>query len=155
MKSSYVPFAVLTVLSSFATPICLSDESPDRPSADARRQLEIIYEHLLPALEHKNRTAMVSFYTDDAILRSPDGKKFTGKKEITEYFATALAPDVTNKFAVHMEEVERHGDIAFEAGDYSLTEERQGKSETNKGSYIIIWKHFSNGSWRIYREIAN
>ena len=48
------------------------------------------------------------------------------------------------------------GDYAIETGNYELTATpKGGKPVTEKGKYITVWKKQADGSWKIYRDIAN
>jgi uncharacterized protein (TIGR02246 family) len=143
-------------LAALVAPTHLTDQSTDKASDAVRHKLEANYEKLVPAIGRNDQAAMMNFYTDDAVLLSPDGRTITGRKEIADFYKEALAPGLTNKVSMNMVEVQRHGDIAFEARRYSWSVRQQGKpTETEKGTYMIIWKHQPGDYWKIYREVWN
>jgi ketosteroid isomerase-like protein len=56
-------------------------------------------------------------------------------------------PGFALTFAPTKVEVARSGDLAYETGDYGLTtNDKQGKPQTTKAKYVIVWGKRSNGA---------
>src|ERR1700691_4482012 len=47
-------------------------------------------------------------------------------------------------------EVARSGDLAYEHGRYAyVTREKDGKSKTQTGNYLLVWRYAPGGDWTI------
>ena len=99
----------------------------------------------------------VSFYTDDAEQMSPKGPPVRGKENIRKGWAGMLAtPGPGLSFQTTSVEVARSGDIAYETGTYDFaTTDKNGKTQEEKGKYVVIWKKQSDGSWKAAVDMDN
>ncbi len=89
----------------------------------------------------------LSLYTDDAILLY-SGKAVKGRaarqKEAESQLAAAKDP------IFKPIEVDVRRDLAYEAGEYTVTSRRNGNKI--KGTYLVVWKKQPDGEWKIHVE---
>ncbi len=53
-------------------------------------------------------------------------------------------------------EVARSGDLAYETGTYDfVSTDKKGKSNDEKGKFVVVWKKQSDGSWKVVVDIDN
>lgn len=96
-------------------------------------------------------------YTDDAIVMSPKAAPVHGKDTIRKGLAQMFAiPGPGLSFQTTSVEVARSGDIAYETGTYDfVTTTKNGKTNDEKGKYVVVWKKQSDGSWKAAVDIDN
>lgn len=53
-------------------------------------------------------------------------------------------------------EVARSGDLAWEHGIYEFaTSDKTGKTATENGTYVTVWKKQRDGAWKVVGDIHN
>ncbi|HEX2711346.1 MAG TPA: DUF4440 domain-containing protein, partial [Candidatus Acidoferrales bacterium] len=99
----------------------------------------------------------LSFYADDASLFYPGYPVITGADGRRKTWDSLLKmPGLAMTFATTNVEAARSGDFAYETGTYSMgTKEKSGKTKTEKGKYIVVWKKQANGSWKAFLDTFN
>jgi uncharacterized protein (TIGR02246 family) len=99
----------------------------------------------------------VSFYADDAVQMSPKGPAVRGKENIRKGWVPMLAtPGPGLSFQTTSVEVARSGDLAYETGTYDFaTTDKNGKTNDEKGKYLVIWKKQGDGSWKAAVDMDN
>lgn len=94
--------------------------------------------------------AVVSLYTDDALLMAPNAPAAEGLEAIRAAFEALL--EGVGSLALTTREVEAYGDTASEVGSYVL--EGHDGSHLDHGKYLVIWKRTADG-WKLHRDIFN
>jgi uncharacterized protein (TIGR02246 family) len=109
------------------------------------------------AAEAKDIDKAVSYYTDDAVVFVDKGELLKGKDSIRTSWRQLLAPSAPRlTFSTTFVEIARSGDLAYEYGTYNLaTAGKKGKTNDEKGKYVVVWKKQSNGSWKAAVDIDN
>jgi uncharacterized protein (TIGR02246 family) len=99
----------------------------------------------------------VSFYADDAVQMSPKGPAVRGKENIRKGWVSMLAtPGPGLSFQTTSVEVARSGDLAYETGTYDFaTTDKNGKTNDEKGKYLVVWKKQADGSWKAAVDMDN
>jgi uncharacterized protein (TIGR02246 family) len=102
------------------------------------------------AAQSKKVDDWVAFYSDDAVLLPPNEQKASGKEGVRKEIGTLLAlPGLSVSWAPQKVEVARSGDLAYTQGVYELTTtDAHGKSTTDHGKTVEIWKKQADGSWK-------
>jgi uncharacterized protein (TIGR02246 family) len=105
----------------------------------------------------KDLDKSVAVYTEDAVQMSPKAAAVHGKDAIrkgwTQMFA---APGPGLSFQTTSVEVAKSGDIAYETGTYDFaTTGKNGKTNDEKGKYVVVWKKQSDGSWKAAVDMDN
>lgn len=109
------------------------------------------------AAQAKDLDKAMSVYSDDAIVLSPKAPMIRDKDKIRANWQEMLAqPGPGLSFTATGVEVARSGDLAWEYGTYELaTTDKKGKTTTEKGKYVTVWKKQPDGSWKVAADIDN
>ena len=107
--------------------------------------------------EAKDLEKWLSFYDDNAALFYPGFPVVTGADGRRKTVDSLLKlPGLAMTFATTNVEAARSGDLAYETGTYDMsTKEKSGKTKTEKGKYIVVWKKQANGSWKALLDTFN
>lgn len=133
-----------------------------RPAADAvdpRSQEQAIRE----AAERYNRAAvagdvetLVNMYADDAMIMQPgEEEPIRGREAIRgHYLAMMQFPNREFTSTPTRIDVARSGDLASEAGVFSVGADTPQGRFTDTGRYLTVWKKIDE-QWRIATEISH
>jgi uncharacterized protein (TIGR02246 family) len=109
------------------------------------------------AAEARDLDKAVAYYADDAVEFVDKGALLKGKDSIRTSWQQLLAPSAPSlTFSTSFVEVARSGDLAYEYGTYDfVTPGKKGKTNDEKGKYVVVWKKQSNGAWKVAVDIDN
>jgi uncharacterized protein (TIGR02246 family) len=94
---------------------------------------------------------LAELYTDDGMLMPAGSESIRGKQAIREFWQGAMDMGI-KEVKLDIQEVELHGDAAFEGGRYQL---KGANGEVmDDGKYVVIWKQ-EKGQWKLHRDIWN
>ena len=112
---------------------------------------------LQQAIAAKDLDRTVSFYSKNASLFPVAEPIVIGEKAIREEWAHLFAiPGFLNTAKRTKVEVSRSGDLAYTQGTYATELNLAGgKTATEHGKWVSIWKKQSDGSWKIEVDISN
>lgn len=130
--------------------------APATDPAAVRRTIDSVNVALADALQKEDAAAHNAFYAPDGMAMMANTPASKGRDAIREHAAGMFAGvDLTDvKFTT--EDVDVSGDMAVETGSYAMTVTPKGaKPMADKGKYITVWKRQADGTWKIYRDIAN
>jgi uncharacterized protein (TIGR02246 family) len=107
--------------------------------------------------ESKDLEKSVSFFADSATMMAPKSPAVEGKENIRKVWQQMLAlPGPGLSFSAERVEVACSGDLAWEQGAYEfITKDNDGKTATEKGTYVTVWKKQPDGIWRVVGDIHN
>ena len=105
-------------------------------------------------LRTKQLESILKFYAADAAFLQPNGERLTGSAALRTLFQTIME-SFNSDLTLHSRNLETSGNLAYDSGDFeeSLTNIASGAKTTSKGSYIIIYKRQSKGSWQIVQHV--
>jgi uncharacterized protein (TIGR02246 family) len=109
------------------------------------------------AATSKDLDRTVSFYADDA-LQFPNKVPATkGKENIRKNWAPMLVlPGPGLSWQTSSVEVASSGELAYETGAYNfVTTDMKGKTNDEKGKYVVIWKKQSDSTWKVVVDTDN
>jgi uncharacterized protein (TIGR02246 family) len=108
------------------------------------------------AAQAKDLEKTVSYYAPNAIMFGA-GAPVQGTEGIRKVWQQLLAaPNLQMKLTTISVEVARSADLAWEYGSFESTStDPKGKSVTQKGKYVVIWKLQLDGSWKIEADLSN
>jgi ketosteroid isomerase-like protein len=113
---------------------------------------------MLKALRAKDLNPLMSFYAYEASFFPLEEPIATGRRTIHATWAHYLAiPGFANpRWQLTKVEISRSGDLAYTQGTYETSlEEVQGKSVTDRGKWVDVWKKQPDGVWKIVADISN
>ena len=129
------------------------------PVADAaavRQAIEQANANFVAAVKQGDSTGMVANYADDAVMMMGGMPALRGRSEIGSKVVGMFKAVKGGDVKLVTSQVDVAGDYAIETGAYEMTATPPGgKPATEKGKYVTVWKKQSDGSWKIYRDIAN
>lgn len=101
--------------------------------------------------------AVVSYYTDDAVVMVPNRPKVVGKQAARELIRSQFqTPGYSGKWQPEQVEVAQSGDLGYSRGHYSATwTSSDGTPITDTGKYIVIWKKQPDDDWKVAVDILN
>ncbi|MGD1211854.1 MAG: SgcJ/EcaC family oxidoreductase [Candidatus Acidiferrales bacterium] len=104
----------------------------------------------------KDLDKCASLYLDDAVLFSPGVPAVVGKDNIRKSFERMLAaPNMQFTFSDVTVDVARSGDLAEDRGSMQVTvTDKKGKSTTQTGQYVLVWKKQADGSWKVAADTS-
>lgn len=130
--------------------------APDMRAAEAAniRQLDADW---VKAAQSKQVDAWMAFYADDAVALPPNDKAASGKENIRKPVAGLLGlPELSITWQPTKAEVARSGDLAYLYGVYELSfKDPGGKTISDRGKNVEIWKKQSDGSWKCIVDTWN
>ena len=102
------------------------------------------------ALEAGDAAGMAAQYTDDATLIPPNGRLFTGREAIVQFW-TPRNPDFrTLEHRLTTDRLEVSGDVATEVGTWYQKGQRGDEEPTeSSGRYLVVWRRQADGEWKM------
>ena len=132
----------------------LATPAPD-PAA-VRRSIDSLNAEVVTALKTKNATLLASRYDAEGAMMMSNMPAARGPAEIEKSSKEMFGGMDVKEFKLTTDDVTIGGDLAVETGHYEMTFTPKGAKEmTEKGKYITVWKRQADGSWKIFRDIAN
>jgi uncharacterized protein (TIGR02246 family) len=128
---------------------------PDTRAADAAT-IQAADADFAKAAAAKDLDRVTAPYLNDAVLFSPGTPAVIGKDNIRKSFERMLAaPNMQFVFSNVTVDVARSGDLAEDRGSMQVTvTDKKGKSTTQTGQYVLVWKKQANGSWKIAADTS-
>jgi uncharacterized protein (TIGR02246 family) len=105
----------------------------------------------------KDLDKAVSFYADDAVEMPNKAPAIKGKENIRKNWASMLSlPGPGLSWQTSSVEVTRSGELAYETGAYNfVTTDKKGKTNDEKGKYVVVWKKQNDSSWKVVVDTDN
>lgn len=129
------------------------------PSADVaavRQAIEAQNTRFDSAVMKGDSAALVSFYTDDAVVMFANMPAAKGNEAIAKAFGALTKVMKMSAFKLTTQDVIVAGDYAIERGVYENTDRAaKGGPKHDVGKYLVLWKKQPDGSYKIVRDIAN
>lgn len=130
-------------------------------SADTRAADEATIRKLdadwVKAAQTKQVDSWMVFYADDAVVLPPNDKAASGKQSIRKPVNDLLGlPELSISWQPTGVEVAQSGDLAYLYGAYDLSfKDPNGKTVSDKGKNLEIWKKEPDGSWKCVVDTWN
>ena len=134
---------------------CNQQAPPDTRAADESTIRELEAQWARTAAAH-DLEGCVLYYSDDASILPPNSPIASGKQAIRAVWASVLGPGASLSWQVSRLEVSRSGDLAYAMGVYQFVQkDPQGKTVTDQGKTVEVWKKQANGKWKTVVDIFN
>ena len=122
--------------------------------SEVRQAIQSAVEQFTDAFRRGDAGTIAALYAGDAKLMPPNHPKVEGTEAIRSFWQGAMDMGVKDA-RIETEDVEEHGDAAFETGRYALTvEQGNGERVADAGKYVVIWKR-GGGAWKMAVDIFN
>lgn len=99
----------------------------------------------------------VAFFDDQGSMLVPNAPIATGKKAIAKLIARGFELQ-DSKLTWHPDKagVARSGDLGYTSGAYDVSfKDASGKTVSDKGKYLMVWKKQTDGSWKVLFDMSN
>lgn len=115
--------------------------------------------HFSTAYTSADVDAIVSIYTEDAVLAPGDSEFIVGREAIRAYWTRPKGNRITHHEITPVA-VEVVGDTAYDYGHYELSgvnrnEDGERAWGPNRGKYLVVWKRGADGVWRMAVDMWN
>jgi len=127
----------------------------DGAGSAALRQRDLAWAEV--AAEGRSVDAIVSFWSDDAVVVPPGAPEIRGKAAIREYVQQSLAtPGFRISWNPSTATVSSDGKLGYTTGENVVSfSGKDGKPATIKGRYATIWRRDKSGDWKCVVDIWN
>jgi ketosteroid isomerase-like protein len=101
--------------------------------------------------------AAVAFCDEHGSMLVPNAPIATGKKAIANLIAAGFALR-DYKLTWHPDKagVARSGELGYTSGKYKVSfKDESGKTISDKGKYLMVWKKQSDGAWKVLFDMNN
>jgi ketosteroid isomerase-like protein len=103
----------------------------------------------------KDLAKSVAFCDEQGSMLAPNAPIATGKHAIAKAIASDFAHDDLTWHA-NKAGVARSGDLGYTSGTYEMTfKDATGKTVSDKGKYLTVWKKQADGSWKVLYDMFN
>jgi ketosteroid isomerase-like protein len=109
------------------------------------------------AYSAKDVEKSVAFFDEQGSMLPSNAPVLNGKDAITKSLASAFkAPDYTLTWHANKVGVASSGELGYTSGTYEfISKEASGKTVSDKGKYLTVWKKQPDGSWKVLLDIYN
>jgi ketosteroid isomerase-like protein len=129
--------------------------TPDE-AMSARQVIDSSNAAFASALVAGDAPAMMTLYSDDAIVMPPGAPALRGRAEYTKWNDGMLAAFAFTDARFTTTDLTVQGPYAIETGSYAMTmKPPAGRAVPDTGKYLAIWKQQPGGGWRMVRDIFN
>jgi len=109
------------------------------------------------AYSAKDVEKSVAFFDEQGSMLPSNAPVLNGKDAITKSLASAFKiPDYTLTWHANKVGVAASGELGYTSGTYEfVAKEASGKTISDKGKYLTVWKKQPDGSWKVLLDIYN
>ena len=130
------------------------------PAADVaavRQAIEAQNARFSTALPKGDTATIASLYDDAGIVMFSNEPAARGHDAIAKVFAGFVGAVKPSAIKLQTQDVVVGGDYAVETGAYELSAPaaKGTKAMHDVGKYVVVWKKQTDGSYKLFRDIAN
>ena len=112
-------------------------------------------DHWLQLVKAKDAAGIANLYAEDGAVMPPNAPIGTGRAAIQQAWASMMqTPGFALTFTPEQIVVSSSGDMALDRGTYSLTVAPGGKTQSDTGKYVVVWRKIG-GEWKAAADIFN
>jgi ketosteroid isomerase-like protein len=152
MRRIATSVVALTILTMMATP-----SSAQKKRSAAENAIYAADQEWARVFGAKDLKSSLEFCTNDASFMAPSAPVAEGKDAIGKSFAAFFTlPDLKITWRPIKIEVARSGELGYSTGAYNMSfKDPAGKTLTDRGKYVTVWKKQPNGRWKVIYDIFN
>ena len=148
-------FKILFLSSLFSTLIFQAVLAQDNNQMQLLSAIKTQNEKYMAAYAKADVEALASLHTNDVTILPPNRAAIEGQEGLKEWLRGDLSMG-PSQIVLSTTKVERHGNIAYEIGKYSLDIKPEGQDVIfDEGNYMVIWQNQPNGEWLFHVDIFN
>jgi ketosteroid isomerase-like protein len=128
-----------------------------RPSDKAVAALRAADAAWLQAYNARDVDKSVAFFDAQGAMLVPNAPAARGKKAIAKFIASGFAmQDYKITWRPNKADVARSGELGYTSGAYRMRfKDATGKTVSDKGKYLMVWKKQADGAWKVVFDISN
>ena len=106
-------------------------------------------------MKAKDAAGIALLYADDGAVMPPNAPIGKGRAAIQQTWASMMrTPGFDLTITPEQILVSSSGDMALDRGTYSLTVAPDGKTQTDTGKYVVVWRKIGS-EWKAAADIFN
>ena len=106
-------------------------------------------------MKAKDAAGIAELYAEDGAVMPPNAPIGKGRAAIQQTWASMMrTPGFDLTFAPEQILVSSSGDMALDRGTYGLTIAPDGKTKTDTGKYVVVWRKIGS-EWKAAADIFN
>jgi len=136
--------------SSLALKCVVAQDGNDTKLSDAIKSQNNKY---MTAYNNADIDTLLELHTNDVTVIAANRPVVKGRKELRSVLHDTLRIGPP-QIILSTTEVERHGNTAYEIGEYSLTITPDGQDVIeDSGNYVVIWKNHPTSGWLLHVDM--
>jgi ketosteroid isomerase-like protein len=148
----FIPFTTMAFLSLLLLACC---NTTDKSKPATAEELSQMNRDFAKALNNKDAVSAANLYTEDAMLLPPNEAPVSGRANIEQYWAGALAAGAFD-VSVATTSTGSNGDLGYEIGRFQMSiKQPDGTVTVEKGKFIELLKRGEDGIWKSTHGIWN
>ena len=150
----------LVILLCFTFGCQQGEEVAEEPAVDVEADVEAVRKAdsaSLKAIQEKDIDQVLSFYWNDVMWLMRDIPTIKGKEGVKEMWSGFFNdPNSWIDWKTIKVEVSNSGDLALSAGTFEIRQtDEEGKTVTENGESVVVWKKAPDGNWKLATHICN
>jgi len=111
----------------------------------------------LKAYNARDVERSTAFFDKQGTVLLANGPMVTGKKALAKFVASGFAMrDYKIGWRASKAGVAESGELGFTSGAYRMSfKDAAGKTVSDKGKYLMVWKKQADGVWKALFDISN
>ena len=98
----------------------------------------------------------LSFFDEEGAILPKDGDPIVGRSALLPVFQLRWArPGYALQWTPLRAVLARSGELGYTYGQYTRRYLSEGKTVTETGKYITVWKKQKDGSWKVLLDMGN
>lgn len=156
LKLNQLVRQLFVILSVVCLAGCQREASSDKHQGD-EAAIRAADAATLRAAQAKDADQVISNYAEDAVWLPPNAPIVEGRQSIRAGWSQLLTtPGLKIDWQIVKLDISRSGDFAYTFYKYQLTmTNRDGKSVTDLGKDLAVWKKQADGSWKMVVDTFN
>ena len=126
-------------------------------AGEAKAAVEQLEEAVLEGFKAKDVNRIAGLYSEDATVMMAGQAPAKGGEAIRKTLSGFMSdPNFSLSFDNEVTEVAASGDLAYTRGSYtaSYTNPETKQKQTERGSYVSVFRRGADGSWKVVEDIA-
>jgi uncharacterized protein (TIGR02246 family) len=157
---------VLLCVTALLLPACQADEKSANNTAEVNTAAAVDtgadeqairghVDHWLQLVKAKDAAGIAALYAEDGAVMPPNAPIGKGRAAIQQTWASMMqTPGFDLTFTPEQIVVSSSRDMALDRGTYSLAIAPAGKTQTDTGKYVVVWRKVG-GDWKAAADIFN
>ena len=157
---------LLLSVTALLLPACQVREKPANDGAEVNsatavgtagdeQEIRAQVDQWLQLVKAKDASGIAEIYAEDGAVMPPNAPIGKGRAAIQQTWASMMrTPGFDLTFNPEQIVISSSGDMALDRGTYTLTVAPAGRTQTDTGKYVVVWRKIG-GDWKAVADIFN